>query len=99
MSPERLCQQILIANPWTESKKPNGRVMANNEGAERDCKPIGKTISTHWRPCRSQWLNHQRVYMVHGWMSALIKAKQSRGRMGGCRGQNEKGDIILNVNT
>ena len=54
--------QTLIANHWTELVDPNGRT----EGAEHDCKPIGRTtISTNWVTQSSQGLNHQ-PKSIHG---------------------------------
>jgi hypothetical protein len=43
-----------------ELADPNGRARGRTEGAEEDCKPIGrKTISTNQKPQSSQELIHQ----------------------------------------
>ena len=54
--------QICTDNHQTEPWYPNGRARGRNEGAERDCNPIGKkkkTISTNWTTRSSERLNHQ----------------------------------------
>jgi hypothetical protein len=38
---------MLIANLWTEPRDSNGRVRGRIEGAEGDCNPIGRTVSTN----------------------------------------------------
>jgi hypothetical protein len=46
--------QIPIANQWTESRDPYGRVRGRIEGAEGDCNLIGgTTVSTNWTPQNS----------------------------------------------
>jgi hypothetical protein len=57
--------QILTVNHWTELRDPNGRVRGRTKGAEGDCNPIGRTISTNWTIQSSQRLNHQpkSIYM------------------------------------
>jgi hypothetical protein len=46
--------QILTSNHRTEPRDPSGKVRGRTKGAEEDCNPIGKTISTNslW----TQWL-------------------------------------------
>jgi hypothetical protein len=39
--------QILTAIHWTEPGESNGKVRGGTEGAEGDCNPIGRTISTN----------------------------------------------------
>jgi hypothetical protein len=55
---------MLTAKHWSEPGNPNERVRGMNEGAERDCCPIGRTIiSTNQTPQNPQELNHQRKSM------------------------------------
>ena len=63
--------QILTVNHWTELRDPNGRVRGRTKGAEGDCNPIGRTISTYQTTQNSQRLNHQppRVY-IEGFMAS-----------------------------
>ena len=46
------------ANHQTEPEDPNERGRGRTEGAEEDCNPIGRTISTNWTKQNSQRLNH-----------------------------------------
>jgi hypothetical protein len=50
---------MLSANHQTEHRDPDGRVRGKTEGAEGDCNPIGRTISTNWTTQNSQGVNHQ----------------------------------------
>ena len=59
--------QILTANHWTEPGDLKGRVRGRTEGAEWDCNPIGRAISTNWTPLTSQELNYQSKN-IHGWV-------------------------------
>jgi hypothetical protein len=63
LSHERLCQHLIntdadTANYLTEPGNPN-KARARTEGAEGDCNPIERTISTNWIAQSSQGLNHQ----------------------------------------
>jgi hypothetical protein len=42
--------QIVIANHWTETGDPSGRLKGGTEGGEGDCNPIGKTMSINQTP-------------------------------------------------
>jgi hypothetical protein len=42
-----------VKNHQTEPGDPNGRVQRRKEGAEGDCNPIGRTISTNLRAPRA----------------------------------------------
>jgi hypothetical protein len=50
---------ILTVNHQTEPLDPNGRARGRTEGAEGDCSPTGRTISTNWTTQSSQNLNYQ----------------------------------------
>jgi hypothetical protein len=43
-------RDVLTANHWTEPRDPNGRARERTAGAEVDCNPIGRTISTKRSP-------------------------------------------------
>jgi hypothetical protein len=63
-SSERLCHHLSktkadTTNHWNQPRDPNGRVRESTEGAERNCNPIRRTISTTRKPQTSQGLNHQ----------------------------------------
>jgi hypothetical protein len=46
-APDQYRLQMLTTNHWAEPGDPNGRAIRRTEGAEGDCNPIGKTISTN----------------------------------------------------
>jgi hypothetical protein len=49
--------QILRANHLAKPMDSNGRARGRTEGAERNCNPIGRKISTNWTTQSSQGLN------------------------------------------
>jgi hypothetical protein len=51
--------KILTANHQTEPRDPSGRARGRNVGAEGDCNPIGRTMSTNGTTQSSQGPNHQ----------------------------------------
>jgi hypothetical protein len=57
--------QIFIDNHSTEAGNTNGRAKGWTKGAEGDCNPIGRTISTIRISQSSQRLNHQ-PRSIHG---------------------------------
>jgi hypothetical protein len=50
--------QMLATNHQTEHRDLNGTVRGQTEGAEEDCNPIGRTISTNQTLQSSQTVNH-----------------------------------------
>jgi hypothetical protein len=57
--------QILTANHWVKPGDPNGRARERTEGAEVECNPIRRTISTNWTTQSSQGLI-QELKSIHG---------------------------------
>jgi hypothetical protein len=57
--------QILTDNHRTEFCDPNGSARGKTEGAEGDCNPIRRKISTNWTTQSSQRLNYQ-PESIHG---------------------------------
>jgi hypothetical protein len=57
--------QILTTKHQTEPRDPNARARGRTEGAEGDCSPIRRTISTNWTTQSSQGLNYQKK-SIHG---------------------------------
>jgi hypothetical protein len=57
--------QILRANHQTEPGDHNGRARRRTEGAEGNCNPIGRTISTNGTTRGFPELNHQ-PKSIHG---------------------------------
>jgi hypothetical protein len=51
--------QNLTSNHQAEPRDLNGRAVGRTEGAEGDCNPIERTISTSWNIQSSHRLNHQ----------------------------------------
>jgi hypothetical protein len=51
--------QIFIASHLFEPGDLYGRAWGRTEGAEGDCNPIRRTISTNWTTQSTQGLNHQ----------------------------------------
>jgi hypothetical protein len=64
MSPERLCQSLIITDADVHSQSsdgdPNGGIRGRTDGAEGVCNSIGgTTISANQTPQSSQGINHQ----------------------------------------
>jgi hypothetical protein len=57
--------KILIANRGAKPENPSERARGRTEGAEGNCNPIRRTVSTNWNTQSSQGLNHQ-PKSVHG---------------------------------
>jgi hypothetical protein len=57
--------QILTGNHRTEPGDSNGRARGKNEGAEGECNPIRRIISTNWTTQSSQRQNYN-LKSIHG---------------------------------
>jgi len=64
-TPTLLLMSSITVNHWIEPRDPNGRARGRTEGAEGDCNPMGRTISTISTAQSSQGPNHQ-LKSIHG---------------------------------